>query len=81
MCRLFDPSCPGQCDHDRTDPPVIKESANFCEYFKPSPNSFAGDTLKKQENARSTLDSLFGDGEPEQDESGLSSSLDDLFED
>jgi len=88
MCSHYQPQGTFQCDHERAgaDPPVIKESANFCDYFKPSPNSFARGTQKKQVSARSDLDALFGDGETiedddtEKDDGDVRSRLDDLFD-
>ena len=65
MCCYFHPGAIGDCDEERADPPVIKESANFCEYFKPVPGRFESNTLKKQSSALSSLGSLFGDDEAE----------------
>ena len=95
MCYYFHPGAIGDCDEERADPPVIKESANFCEYYKPVPGRFESDTLSKQSSALLSLDSLFGDdveveseSEPKVDndtgESGNKgplSRLDDLFDD
>ena len=73
MCELFDPDKPDQCDHDRTDPPGNKETANFCEYFKPT-NRFV-DTGRQQGAAKSDLDSLFGDDDAEKTEEGGTSEI------
>ena len=61
MCRHFDPQRTGaHCDEDRADPPVVKESANFCDWFRPSAAAFSGKTTARSDAARSRLDELFG---------------------
>ena len=91
LCIHFDPIKQGQCDHDRADPPVNKESANFCEYFKPSKNAFEPKSDGRKESAKSQLDALFGTSdEADQDTSmsagpaideDLRAKFDDLFDD
>lgn len=83
MCRLVDTSRAGQCDHDRTDPPAIKEIANFCEYFAPDANSYNGKSTHALESAKPDFDALFA-GEAEGDSGsacGSAPRLDDLFDD
>lgn len=84
-----------KCAEDRADPPVIKENANFCEFFKPARNAFDAKTKETSEVAKSRLDALFGGdtSETSEAEAGMSSgggagksdpvknSLDDLFDD
>ena len=36
MCKHFLPERVGVCAEDRADPPVEKENANFCDFFRPS---------------------------------------------
>ena len=90
MCIHFDPYQQGQCDHDRADPPVTKETGNFCEYFKPDANAFAPVSKDRSDSAKSHLADLFGDegdAENEQDsdkhkpDDDLRSKFDDLFKD
>lgn len=91
LCRWYAPGRPADCDHDRADPPVEKESANFCEYFAPLTGAFAEEEGRKKAGAKSKLDSLFGedsgeDGGENAEEDGESgddvrSKLDDLFKD
>jgi len=86
LCRHFNTGIQGQCEHERADPPVIKESANFCDYFKPAAARFSGDSSQKQDDAKSEFDALFGASPGEDDgdaEAGgeLKSKLDDLFDD
>lgn len=91
MCRYYDTNRPGQCDHERAEPPVVKESANFCDYFKPT-NRFERKSADAAAGARANLDALFGDegtddvpenNEPHDPdpEDSARSKLDDLFDD
>ncbi len=64
MCGLFNTTRPQQCDHDRTDPPVIKESSNFCDYFEPAANRYTGGANAKQDSAQAAFDALFGGDTP-----------------
>ena len=64
MCEYFHPGGTGECDEERADPPVIKESANFCEFFKPVPGRFQPSGQKQQQSAEASLNSLFGDEVP-----------------
>ncbi len=81
MCELYNTDKPDHCDHDRTEPPVNKETANFCEYFKPTNRFEVG---QKNEGVSGALDALFGDDAPAPDdtrERSTRSKLDDLFDD
>lgn len=85
MCRRYAPGRPGDCDHDRTEPPVDKESANFCEYFLPAAGTYAAVEGARKDAAKSKLDALFGEGggdaSPDADQDDTKSRLDDLFDD
>ena len=61
MCIHFAPNQQGQCDHERADPPVTKETGNFCEYFKPNPNEFEPVSKDRSQSAKSQLADLFGE--------------------
>ena len=68
LCTHFDSfNAADQCDEDRADPPVIKDGANFCEWFNPNPNAFPAQigtqTGAKGNAARAQLDALF-DNQP-----------------
>lgn len=89
MCQHYAPSRPAECDDDRTDPPVIKESANFCEYFSPAFDRYEPVQADRKKGADSQLAALF-DKEAEQDrpndltpsgQDDVRSKLDALFED
>ena len=56
----FAPRLTGQCDDDRADPPVQKENANFCEFFRPLAGAYADARGSRRDAARQRLDALFG---------------------
>ncbi len=58
MCRHYSPKQTPYCDDDRTDPPTVKETANFCEYFQPD-NCFNAKDTGRSGKAKSALDNLF----------------------
>ena len=64
-CVHFNERVSGSCAHDLADPPVIKESANFCDFFKLASTNASAVDGTKNDRARSALGSLFGD-EPEE---------------
>lgn len=87
MCRHYRPDARPDCDHERADPPVEKESANFCEYFKPA-NRFSAESATRAGTAKSDLDALFGEDsagsdidEVETDPDDPLNKLNDLFDD
>ena len=87
MCRFYKPGRPGDCDHERAEPPVEKENANFCDYFSPTSGAFASSDGERKDEAKSRFASLFGadDGEDEGDDEAEGSDprtkLDGLFDD
>lgn len=92
MCKWYAPGRPNDCDHDRADPPVEKESANFCDYFAPATGTYAEREGERKQHAKSKFAALFDedqdedtpaddtDGEDEE-QNTLRSKLDDLFKD
>ena len=84
-----------KCAEDRADPPVVKESANFCEFFRPASNAFVAKARDNSGAAKSSLNALFGREDDSEDDSHrdqesfddgdkpktVRSPLDDLFED
>ena len=60
MCLYFQPNLNNQCDEERADPPVEKDRANFCDYFKPASNLRASTKQDKLSAAKAELESLFG---------------------
>jgi hypothetical protein len=64
LCIYFDPSvATGQCNEERADPPVIKEGANFCDWFQPRGAAHSQDVTDKHDDALARLDALF-DAQP-----------------
>ena len=60
MCRHYEPDKRPYCSHDRAEAPVVKENANFCDYFRPA-NRFVAANAERSDKARSDLDALFGE--------------------
>lgn len=59
LCRFYAPGQASDCDHDRSDPPLIKEGANFCDYFKPGYRAFIAQDKPQQKAAQSEFSALF----------------------
>ena len=59
LCRHYAPGITGQCEDDRADPPIHKETANFCDYFRPLFGAYRDRTGTKRDAARARLDALF----------------------
>jgi len=91
LCRRYRAGAGPSCDDERADPPIHKEGANFCDYFRPSPDAYRPAAWSRQASARAELDALFqggadhqaGDAEepaaPEDDADAARRKLDDLF--
>jgi hypothetical protein len=84
LCRHYAPSAAhyGACDEERAEPPVYKESANFCDYFRPATAAFREQHAAKRDAAQANLDALFGEGEDARAPSEADEArrrLDDLF--
>ena len=85
FCIYYDKNSRDACLEDNAEAPQNKESANFCEYFKPNAN--VSQVAPTNQNAKSNLASLFGDVKedvPSTDTIQVSSNkdnpLDDLFD-
>ena len=95
LCRHFRPEHTPPCIEDRADPPVIKENANFCDWFRPNPAAFSGERVDTSEAAADHLNALFSADKPQQADSAVQNidqtepsaeeqtrrKLDDLFND
>ena len=66
MCRNYAPDASITCTDERTDPPVNKENANFCDYFRPT-NAYRAGSRERQAGAKAKLDALFGGDDPAQE--------------
>ena len=91
MCRHYEPDKRPYCSHDRAEPPVVKENANFCDYFRPA-NRFVATDAERSDKAKSDLDALFSEdpddvagsdsvSKPDIDAADPRNKLSDLFED
>lgn len=60
MCVHYAPQRPTGCDEDDAVEVRDKAHANFCDYFKPSPDAFSGAELAAEQAAKAELDALFG---------------------
>jgi hypothetical protein len=84
FCIHYDKTAHDDCQEDKSEPPHNKESANFCEYFKPNASAFQA--APTNHNATSNLKSLFGDlkeDDPKtiQKSENYNNPLDHLFDD
>ena len=59
MCRHFTDNATNPCADERAEPPVYKEGANFCGFFRPASDSYRAGRKEKGEQARSNLTALF----------------------
>ena len=66
LCRHFRLDINPQCDEDRADPPVNKENANFCDWFRPASDVFQSSRTQKSDAAKDQLSVLFGEDSDEE---------------
>ncbi len=73
LCSHYGADITDQCDEDRADPPVVKENANFCDWFRPNASAFRGARTDRRQAAENRLSALFGTGESDsEDEADVS---------
>ena len=60
MCRHYVHNATDPCAEERAEPPVYKEGANFCDYFRPSEGRYEARRGERQARAQANLDALFG---------------------
>ena len=63
MCRHFVDNATNPCADERAEPPVHKEGANFCDFFRPASASYKTGANERRAQAKSSLDALFSTGE------------------
>ena len=63
LCRSFAPGVAGHCEDERADPPVHKETANFCDFFRPAAQAYRATRGERRDAAKARLDALFGAAE------------------
>ena len=59
MCQRFAPRLPKGCSEDDAPDVRDKQSANFCDYFKPSAAAFDPAQRDAETAARAALEALF----------------------
>lgn len=88
MCRHFTDNATNPCADERADPPVHKEGANFCDFFRPAADSYRAGRKEQGERAQAMLSALFSNraGEdaaekraPDAEAAAARRKLDDLF--
>jgi hypothetical protein len=67
MCVFYDGA--RGCNEEQAEDVSDIERANFCDYFKPKPDTFTPPVKNKSTAAKAKLAELFGDPLPEQDTS------------
>jgi len=80
MCTFFVPGRQFGCREERAEDVSKKESANFCDWFKPNPAAHRPPDSARTNAARSSLEQLFGGPGGEDGADGARpAALDDLF--
>lgn len=78
QCTLFNPQTSEHCDEPRAEHPRQLDSANFCDYFRPSAKAYRA--AKSASHAdKSALDTLFGGASAPATSASARDALDDLF--
>ncbi len=60
LCKFYDPGSAEACAEERSESVSDKETANFCDYFSPTPNAYVGKNRPAQAAAEDELAALFG---------------------
>jgi len=58
-CTFYDPKAYHECRETQAEWVRDKESANFCDYFKPSQQDWGQERKSSSETARESLEKLF----------------------
>ena len=59
LCRYYRTDVNSRCNEERADPPMNKENANFCDFFRPVGGVYSSKRSQRSGMAQSSLDSLF----------------------
>ncbi|MCZ6773910.1 MAG: hypothetical protein O7G83_18285 [Proteobacteria bacterium] len=62
LCVFYNPSVADACDEPIAAQVTNKIRANFCDYWKPSPNAYRAKSNDEATKSRAELDLLFGTG-------------------
>jgi len=87
LCRYYNPKHFEKCDHDMAEPAREVDVANFCHYFRPTPQAYKPEEKHRADAAMHQLKALFGDepdnnaaeSEQEQELEAARARLEDLF--
>jgi ribosomal protein L40E len=85
LCEFHDPGVANSCREPIADVVQDKEHANFCGYFQPRHDAFAGSVTDPARQAKAHLTALFGSVPEDEPEEGAGDAararrrLDDLF--
>lgn len=60
-CRFYRPGLHNDCQEPVADYVADKERPNFCDYFEPHDQAFAGDTPPSSDELRQRAEDLFKD--------------------
>ncbi len=60
MCQSYDPRLTKKCREDDAEEVKAKETANFCDYFRPRPGAFDAELAATEQKARDQFANLFG---------------------
>lgn len=60
MCRFYNPTLSGRCDHDMAEPAREIDIANFCHYFRPRYDAFQPKEKSRSDAAKAQLEAIFG---------------------
>lgn len=77
LCRSWDPRYTSKCSHDHAEPPLDRERANFCQYFRPAADAFRNAAAPAGDAARTDLEALFGN---DQEQAGADTAADEITE-
>lgn len=64
LCQFYDPRTTRQCSEIRAEEVIVKDRANYCDWFKPRPNAYDARARAKAGSAKAKLDALFGASGP-----------------
>lgn len=68
LCKFYNPNHFEKCDHDMAEPAREVDVANFCHYFRPSPDAYNPQERSRADHAMAELKALFGESDTGQDE-------------
>lgn len=62
MCTAWDPRVPKKCREEGAEEVRGKDTANFCDWFRPRPGAFDPAIAAAEQRAQGQLAALFGAG-------------------